>query len=306
MTLGANFVEEDKIMKNEVCWCGEAGYQPYASIRTHRFRKVGERQLAQIVSCARCGSVRMYDNGREGLPDYEASYLYEQLSPRHRWMTELVRRYASGDSILDIGCNTGILLEEIRRLSPSITRLKGVDIDGRAIAWGREKWGLDLEAVDAAEIRESFDAVILAHTLEHVQDLGTFYGLLDRLLKPGGKIFIAVPNIQALAARKAFLPWWPALQPDHHVWYFHRDALLRSFQEILPSYRYVYSGSFFIWRPRFIPAAIWKLFAGRKAAWEAERFWGDELELVMEKPRDLVNTSKNIDNRGKSPEDLQV
>lgn len=272
-------------MKNPVCWCGSEQYELYKKFKRNRFKTHKPSYPTTIVQCTSCGTVRMYDNGEKGDPDYEASYTYEAYSPRHAQTLALIDQYAEGDSILDIGANTGLLLHEIKNRIPRITRLKGVDVDTNAIEYGKEKYGIDLEAIDAAELEGQYDNIVLAHTLEHIFVLPDFLEVLDRLLKPGGRVFIAVPNIEALGASDMILPWWPALQPAHHVWYFSGDSLTAVFAQLKPSWKVDHVGSFPIWKPRFLPAFLWKNRVGTEAKKQAfmEALKGDQLDFVIQK-----------------------
>ncbi len=272
-------------MKNEVCWCGTEVYDTYAKFKRNRFKRNKPSFLAHIVECKACHTVRMLDNGEEGDPDYEASYTYESYSPRHAQTLALIDQYAEGDGILDIGANTGLLLHEIQNRIARLTQLKGVDVDQNAISYGVQKYGLDLEAIDAAELQGTYDNIVLAHTLEHIPSLPDFLEVLDRLLKPGGRVFIAVPNIEALGASKRVLPWWPALQPAHHLWYFSGQALTEVFTQLKPAWQVEHVGSFPIWKPKHLPSFLWKNMIGTETKKQAfmQSMKGDQLDFVIRK-----------------------
>jgi 2-polyprenyl-3-methyl-5-hydroxy-6-metoxy-1,4-benzoquinol methylase len=227
----------------------------------------------------------MLDNGEDGDPDYEASYTYESYSPRHARTLMLIDQYAENESILDIGANTGLLLHEIKNRIPRLKILKGVDVDSKAIDFGVKKYGIDLEAIDAALLKETHDNIVLAHTLEHIAPLPGFVNLLDRLLNPGGRVFIAVPNIEALGASKMVLPWWPALQPAQHVWYFSAETLTNAFSRLKPDWSVDYIGSFPIWKPKHIPSFLWKKMQNTEDKRRSfmQSLKGDQLDFVISK-----------------------
>lgn len=276
---------KENTMKNPVCWCGSEQVELYKKFKRNRFKAQKPSYKTTIVVCKSCQTVRMLDNGEEGDPDYEASYTYEAYSPRHAQTLSLIDSYAEGDSILDIGANTGLLLHEIKNRIPRITRLKGVDVDTQAIEYGKKKYGIDLEAIDAAKLEGQFDNIVLAHTLEHIFVLPDFLNVLDKLLKPGGRVFIAVPNIEALGASNLILPWWPALQPAHHVWYFSGTSLTTAFSQLKPTWKVDHVGSFPIWKPRPIPGFIWNNMVGTdekmQAFMQAQK--GDQLDFIIQK-----------------------
>lgn len=268
-------------MYNPLCWCGCRAYEPHA-----RFPKVrqGQTRDIRIVRCTGCGTVRMLDNDIEALPDYQASYTYERLSPRHHRTAELVEEHGRAGSLLDVGANTGILAQEIQDRVSRIERVKGIDLDRQAIAYGRSRYSVELDAVDVAEVEESFDNVVLCHTLEHVFDLHGFLHQVDGILSPGGRVFIAVPNIRALTAR-LLLRAWPALAPEYHVWYFDAETLGAAVRAILPGYRVALTSSFFIWRPFYVPGPLWRVMSKTGVRAYLERHGlGDQLDMILVKP----------------------
>jgi 2-polyprenyl-3-methyl-5-hydroxy-6-metoxy-1,4-benzoquinol methylase len=270
-------------MKFPKCWCGSEAYSVYSQFNTKLFNKGGFK--IKVAKCNDCGTVRMYDNGLNKIPDYETAYYYEKISGRHLRTISIISDYFYGNSILDIGCNTGMLLNEIQNRIPSLKRFKGVDLDSNAINIGRQKYGLDLEAVDAKQLEEKFDNIVLCHTLEHVPDLRDFAVTLDRLLNPGGRIFISVPNIESLGA-KYFLRFWPALSPMYHLWYFDASSVKKYFNTMLPVYVHLKTSSYFVWKPLIFPAFYWKRIIknDKKIGFLEQQMKGDQLDFVVSKP----------------------
>jgi hypothetical protein len=60
--------------------------------------------------------------------------------------------------------------------------------------------------------------------LEHVHDLHAYMGILKSLLKPGGKLFIAVPNYQSADAEIYRLAW-AAYDVPRHLYHFSPQAI---------------------------------------------------------------------------------
>jgi predicted SAM-dependent methyltransferase len=70
----------------------------------------------------------------------------------------------------------------------------------------------------------SFDAITLWHVLEHVHDLNGYMNQLHRLLKPGGRLLIALPNHTSFDA-DYFGKWWAAYDVPRHLYHFSPDSI---------------------------------------------------------------------------------
>jgi SAM-dependent methyltransferase len=98
--------------------------------------------------------------------------------------------------VLDAGCGTGGL---IRRLSPRHPswRWTGVDLEPLAVGLARERTaGADIRQASVTALPfgdATFDAVVSADVLYHVDDDEAALREFFRVLRPGGKLVINVP-----------------------------------------------------------------------------------------------------------------
>ena len=97
----------------------------------------------------------------------------------------------------------------------------GIDLNPSAVEFGRSR-GLDLRAVaieDTTFDAGSFDAVSLFDVLEHLLDPLSTLRACTRLLRPGGIVFLYVPNYDSasrlLMGKDAHFIW-----PTHHLNYY--------------------------------------------------------------------------------------
>lgn len=137
----------------------------------------------------------------------------------------LLHPYVEGGSLLEVGCGSGMYLDLMRALG--WRRVVGVDISYKAIQQAKDV--LDIEAYcgnleDPQLEGNSFDAVSLSHTLEHVPDPMAFLREVNRLMRPGGRLAVIVPNIESLGARKFGAHWYHLDSPRHMV-NFNRRSL---------------------------------------------------------------------------------
>ncbi|HLY69713.1 MAG TPA: class I SAM-dependent methyltransferase, partial [Puia sp.] len=77
---------------------------------------------------------------------------------------------------------------------------------------------------------ESFDVITMWHVLEHVHDLHGYMIQLKKLIKPHGKIFIAVPNYTSADA-SFYKNDWAAYDVPRHLYHFSPLSLKKLFNQ---------------------------------------------------------------------------
>jgi len=138
-----------------------------------------------------------------------------------------VRSLPLGERLLDVGCGNGQFVAEAAAAG---WRASGIDLDRVSIESGRAA-GLDLavESIQERAAREpgAFDAVTMSHVIEHVADPVGFLCCARDLLRVGGYLWIATPNLAA-AGHRLFGRHWVHLDPPRHLVLFDRRALERA------------------------------------------------------------------------------
>jgi SAM-dependent methyltransferase len=118
-------------------------------------------------------------------------------------------------TMLDIGCGAGKFLYQMKSRGWNV---KGVEISRQAAEVGR-KAGLDIfggTLLDANFPAQYFDYIRSNHSFEHVINPREVLREIRRIIKPDGRLFIGVPNVDSWAAR-IFGPYWYNLGPPVHV-----------------------------------------------------------------------------------------
>ncbi len=99
-------------------------------------------------------------------------------------------------SILDLGCSTGYLLEDLRAGYPT-ARLVGLDFVFSGLPAARENQPdarvLQGDACASPLADRSFDAVVSANLLEHIPDDVAALAEIRRVLRPGRRAVLVVP-----------------------------------------------------------------------------------------------------------------
>lgn len=127
---------------------------------------------------------------------------------------ERLRRWAGSSSrVLNIGCGIGRVE---KHLAPHVAEIWGVDISGEMVAKGRDRLGrlsnVHLKELALGEFLRSFpdasfDLVFSLLVLQHMEKEDAFRYLEDafRVLKPGGIVFVQLPNFLSPEYTEAFL-----------------------------------------------------------------------------------------------------
>lgn len=167
-----------------------------------------------LFECDGCGA-QFFDPAAAGDGDF-----YRELgeSPRYysswKWEFDWVKeRLAPGGAVLDVGCGDG---EFLAGIANTVDRAVGLELSSEASARARAR-GLEILEGDLAgraeEFARNFDVVCAFHVLEHLPDPAGFLNLLRRCLRPGGSIYVSVPN-RIRSGRASFEP---LDCPPHHL-----------------------------------------------------------------------------------------
>jgi len=128
--------------------------------------------------------------------------------------------------LLDVGCGNGVFLHRMHKLGWSAT---GLDFDASAIENAKARYGSELTVLhtdlpNAHFPDNSFDAVTMNHVIEHVLDPVALLAETRRILKAGGRLAVATPNIGSFGHKK-FRDDWRGLETPRHLQVFSLKAL---------------------------------------------------------------------------------
>ncbi len=133
------------------------------------------------------GSDSLYERLSRSSDEY-----YQQSSWEHRAALEDL---ADCKRVLEVGCGFGSFMKLLRNEAGIAS--EGIEINSVAVQAAQAE-GLRVEQVALHDFAQrhagEFDGLCAFQVLEHVPDLREFLVDCARLLKPGGKLVIAVPN----------------------------------------------------------------------------------------------------------------
>ena len=127
--------------------------------------------------------------------------------------------------ILDLGAGTGDFLVAAKNNGWEVF---GVEPNSKARKLAAQK-GIDLLEDVGSLPKQFFEVITLWHVLEHVPNLEKQIEELDRLLKPGGLLVIAVPNYKSYDAQK-YKEHWAAYDVPRHLYHFSPHSIKKIFK----------------------------------------------------------------------------
>lgn len=177
----------------------------------------------RLAPCTDCG-LRFFTDAVPGGPDFYALLdsgpgYYNKLTWEGR---SVIERLRDDDDVVDFGCGDGALL---RSMPARSGRRVGVDHNPTAIAAlraaGVEGHGVDFEEF-GREHPEEFDVALAMQVVEHLPDIPELMVAARRVLRPGGRLFVAVPNAARTTER-----FEPLDHPPHHLTRWRPEDLAR-------------------------------------------------------------------------------
>ncbi len=126
--------------------------------------------------------------------------------------------------LLDVGCGIGDWLTLFNDMGFDA---QGIDLNQRVIdvAAGR---GLKVECRRIEELADDgkrFNIVVLSQVLEHVLEPKEVLIKIRKILEPGGKLFVSVPNLNS-RWRMIFKKYWINWYMPFHIFHFTKRSIL--------------------------------------------------------------------------------
>lgn len=152
-------------------------------------------------------------DNRRGYPSYREAE--STLVASFEDKLGLVRRFVSSGTLLDAGAAYGFFL---KTASPHF-RGKGIDVSPYAALTARSQVGV---AVEAGDIEHTpfqdmeFDVIVMWDIIEHLLTPVGALREMNRVLKPGGYLFISTDDAAHWLPRVLGAKWW-ALGPPLHL-----------------------------------------------------------------------------------------
>ena len=220
--------------------CGASGQIPYAGCTDFTVSK----ESYTLLRCPSCGVVYTLDPpSEEQMGNYYDKKLNQKLklvdSPsglmgrlyyhvRNRMLRKKVRivesqAYRTGGSLLNYGAKTGFFSHRMERRGWKVTSVE---------RYHEERlFSLEMfhhRMIDIPEMSSlhpgTFDVITMWHVFEHCHNPNELLDRFYELLRPGGILVIACPNIRSTDAMY-YGPYWAAYDVPRHLWHFNPNSL---------------------------------------------------------------------------------
>ena len=197
-----------------------------------------------LVKCSQCGLVYVsqrpetvelynlydetyYQNETSGIVGY-TNYIADEANIRRtfsRRLKRLERFVPARGMALDVGCAMGFFLSEAQNRGWNV---QGLDISPYAAEYARERFGIDVRQGSLLDLdypENAYDLISLWDVIEHVPNPKAYVTRAAALLKPGGVIALATPDVGSLPARLTGKRWIGYKLSEEHLYYFSRETL---------------------------------------------------------------------------------
>lgn len=202
-------------MADQQCIVCGGSLEPAVESPRSSYAQLGTYRIDRCTACG-AGATMPRPSADELARCYEATYGYSthdliEVEKRRRAAAILDWSGISHGTILDVGCMFGFLLDEAKDAGLETWGIElAPEPAAAARARGHHITTGELEDHVAAHPDVRFDAIFAQHVVEHLPDPVGFFVTAARLLVPGGRLVVGVPNFSARLRRVA---------PDSWGWY---------------------------------------------------------------------------------------
>jgi SAM-dependent methyltransferase len=182
-----------------------------------------------------------------------------------REAAHLVGRADPGSPLLEIGCGSGRFLERLRAAGWH-GALSGIEYSPEVAAATSARLGIHVGTGTAESTPlepGAYGTIVLRHVLEHLRDPARVLERIRAALAPGGSLYVATPDVQALSAL-VFGRWWWGWEVPRHLVVFSREGL----RNLLGRCDFAVDQEWWYIRPQVWNASLWlALDRGRGRTW---------------------------------------
>lgn len=198
------------------------------------FKLMYQKSNCAIVNCSKCNFVFIP-------PFYRKQIKYEQYKnadvtaavrsgnnwvkiQRHKLRFRFIQKYINKGKLFDLGAGWGHFMLAGKELGYEV---HGIEIAEQPYLYCVNDLKLPVEHIDFFKMPEDikYDVVTMWDVLEHIDKADDFLQKCASITRPGGYLFLQVPQIDSYFAKK-YKDEWKMMGLDH-VNYFGKDTIKR-------------------------------------------------------------------------------
>lgn len=221
---------------NTCPWCGTASDKLYLKLKDYFL----SQEKFEIMECPQCGLLFTVPrpSPQQIGKYYKSDEYYSHQQNKNGFIPRIYENVKTFNlknkvsmaigglphgKLLDIGCGVGDFLVQVKKQGWEIAGIEPSD-DAKLIA--KDRLGFTpLTPSESVNLQKhSFDVITLWHVLEHIDDLEFQTSEIYRLLKPGGRLIIALPNYQSFDCQY-YKDKWAAWDVPRHLNHFAPNTL---------------------------------------------------------------------------------
>ena len=261
------------------------GKSPRLKECTFSSSRINLKYLSELWRCRECKSGFI----QYAVTKEDAECLYEKSNSSARWAsskrfedqkTEDIASimkdiFSSAQSVLDIGCNTGELLDYAKSFDCSTY---GLEVSKPSALICSGKGHNIISGLDTCDHR--YDVITAFDVIEHLHEVNEFLEKCSKALTPSGKLVLLTGNFNSLPARLARNKWWYIAHPEHIIFpSLHFFSALEHWT--MMNYLYCFNGKSWIF-PRFrlsLSSAL-RIFTNRYTGYPS--LWPDHMLIILQ------------------------
>ncbi|MEZ4669399.1 MAG: class I SAM-dependent methyltransferase [Anaerolineae bacterium] len=203
----------------------------------------------RLVQCNHCGLVYVsprpdphelyalygetyFQNNQSGVVGY-TNYLKDEANIRKTFARRLRRlaQFMKPGKLLDVGCAAGFFLDESHKQG---WQVQGLDVSSFAAEYAAHRFGYDVRQgslTDNEYPSNGYDLITMWDVIEHVPDPTAYIRRAADLLRQGGLLALATPDVDSIPARLTGKRWVGYKLSEEHVYYFSIRTLRKMLDE---------------------------------------------------------------------------